>query len=216
MAKYACFCTGCNTFQFSPWGVRECPACGGRLIQSRVEQWEFESMTTEKKYTTFLPLVKEDSPEYKLLLAGTESHEKVRYLQQKMYEDELSKEEARKHAFAEMTIALESSFEDAKIVKRGGYIFADAVSTLPRSVSFESESGQNQLTDAIAEARNKALEELKEEAFELGCNAIISLDFDYLTLDWERYPSFDKSVHIKEDYVICVSAKATAVVLEKI
>ncbi len=216
MANYACFCTGCNTFQFAPWGARKCPACGGRLIQSRVEQWGFESMPQEQKYTTFMPLVKEGTPEYMLLLAGTESHEKVRNLQQKMYEAERIKEQARVNAFAEMTVAFESSIEGTKIVKSCGPVFAETIVTIPRTVSFDSESGKKKLTDGLADARNNALEKLKEAAFELNCNAIISLDFDYLTLDWEKSTAIDATVHIKEDYVICVSAKATAVSLEKI
>lgn len=216
MANYACFCTGCDTFQFAAWGERKCPACNGRLIQSRVEQWAFESMSQEEKYMTFLPLVKEGSPEYRLLLAGCESHEEVRRLQQKLYEDALRKEQARMQALSEMTIAFESSFEDAKVVKRGGCIFAEAVVTIPRSLSFDTESGRDYLSEALEKARSLALGKLQEKAFELSCNAVISLDYDYLTLDWERPPAIDASVHIKEDYVICVSARGTAVVIEKV
>lgn len=173
-------------------------------------------MSQQEKYTTFLPFVEKGTPEYRLLLAGCESHEEVRHLQQKMYEDALRKEQARMQAFSEMTIAFESSFDDAKVVKRGGRIFAEAVVTVPRSISFDSESGQNYLSEALERARSETLEKLQEKAFDLSCNAIISLDYDYLTLDWERSPAIDASVHIKEDYVICVSAKATAAVLEKI
>ena len=56
--------------------------------------------------------------------------------------------------------------------------------------------------------------ELKEAALDLGCNAVIGVDFDYLTLDPQTASLTGGTVY--EPYVICVTANGNAVVIEKI
>ena len=42
---------------------------------------------------------------------------------------------------------------------------------------------------SLVHIRREALAELKEAAYALGCNAVIGVDFDYLTLDPETVNS---------------------------
>jgi uncharacterized protein YbjQ (UPF0145 family) len=104
------------------------------------------------------------------------------------------------------------NFDGYKIVKYSGYISGDDAVQIPRSGIFGNDNGKN-LTDALVKIRINALKELKEAAYALGCNAIIGVDFDYLTLEPE-------SVNIAggtryEPYVICVTANGNAVIIEK-
>ena len=73
---------------------------------------------------------------------------------------------------------------------------------------------EENLTDALVKIRRRALIELKEAAYDLGCNAVIGVDFDYLTLDPETASLTGGTVY--EPYVICVTANGNAVVIEKI
>ena len=54
--------------------------------------------------------------------------------------------------------------------------------------------------------------ELKEAAYDLGCNAVIGVDFDYITLEPES-ATLGRTIY--EPYVICVTANGNAVVIEK-
>ena len=51
--------------------------------------------------------------------------------------------------------------------------------------------------------------------YNLGCNAVIGVDFDYLTMDPQHSHVFNRSVTVYEPYVICVTANGNAVVIEK-
>ena len=141
---------------------------------------------------------------------------------------EKAEEEARRReeeakqmqaANAEMQAALPNilitsgfNFDGYKVVKYSGYISGDDATQIPRGGIFGSNNGEN-LTKALVKIRRQALIELKEAAYNLGCNAVIGVDFDYITLEPE-------SVNITggtryEPYVICVTANGNAVVIEK-
>lgn len=60
---------------------------------------------------------------------------------------------------------------------------------------------------------NLALAELKEAAYDLGCNAVIGVDFDYITLEPETANSKGGTTYLP--YVFCVTANGNAVVIEK-
>ncbi|MDR1853103.1 MAG: heavy metal-binding domain-containing protein, partial [Propionibacteriaceae bacterium] len=66
---------------------------------------------------------------------------------------------------------------------------------------------------SLAKIRRNALQELKEAAYDLGCNAIIGVDFDYLTLDPETANSRGGTTYLP--YVFGVTANGNAVVIEK-
>ena len=77
---------------------------------------------------------------------------------------------------------------------------------------FGGNNGQN-LTDALVRIRIQALKELKEAAYDLGCNAVIGVDFDYITLEPETANLAGGTLY--EPYIICVTANGNAVVIEK-
>ena len=122
-------------------------------------------------------------------------------------------EAQKKRALQSMLISSGFSFEGYTIVKYSGYISGDDAIQIPRSgYFFGQDNGQN-LTDALVKIRRQALKELKEAAYNLGCNAVIGVDFDYLTLDPES-ATFGGNTRY-EPYVICVTANGNAVVIEK-
>lgn len=104
------------------------------------------------------------------------------------------------------------SFDGYKITKYSGYISGDDATQIPRSGAFGGNNGQN-LTDALVKIRIQALKELKEAAYDLGCNAVIGVDFDYITLEPETANFSGGTLY--EPYIICVTANGNAVVIEK-
>jgi uncharacterized protein YbjQ (UPF0145 family) len=69
------------------------------------------------------------------------------------------------------------------------------------------------LMEAMVVMRRNALAELKEAAYALGCNAVIGVDFDYLTLDPETVSSSGGTLYLP--YVFGVTANGNAVVIER-
>ena len=61
--------------------------------------------------------------------------------------------------------------------------------------------------------RRNALAELKEAAYALGCNAVIGVDFDYLTLDPETARSNGGTLYLP--FLFGVTANGNAVIIEK-
>ena len=113
---------------------------------------------------------------------------------------------------AEMLISSGFNFEGYRIVKYSGYISGDDAVQIPRSGVFGGKNGQN-LTDALVKIRIQAIKELKEAAYELGCNAVVGVDFDYITLEPETASLTGGTLY--EPYIICVTANGNAVIIEK-
>ena len=61
--------------------------------------------------------------------------------------------------------------------------------------------------------RRNALNELKEAAYALGCNAVIGVDFDYITLEPETVNNQGGTLYMP--YVFGVTANGNAVTIEK-
>ena len=70
------------------------------------------------------------------------------------------------------------------------------------------------LMQSLTIIRRNALRELKEAAYDLGCNAVIGVDFDYLTLDPQTANSSGGTTYLP--YVFGVTANGNAVIIEKI
>ena len=70
-----------------------------------------------------------------------------------------------------------------------------------------------ELLASLVHIRRNALVELKEAAYALGCNAVIGVDFDYLTLDPETASSGGGTLYLP--FLFCVTANGNAVVIEK-
>ena len=69
------------------------------------------------------------------------------------------------------------------------------------------------LLAALKYIRRNALIELKEAAYALGCNAVIGVDFDYLTLDPETATSGGGPLDLP--FLFGVTANGNAVIIEK-
>ena len=144
-------------------------------------------------------------------------------LQQKKNEEEeliRKKEEEeedrqKKKALAQMLITSGFTFDGYKITKYSGYISGDDCVTLPRDTFWGNNRVDQNLCGALVKIRRQALKELKEAAYDLGCNAVIGVDFDYLTMDPQHASALNGTVTVYEPYVICVTANGNAVVIEK-
>lgn len=121
----------------------------------------------------------------------------------------------KQRALSQMLISSGFSFEGYRIVKYSGYISGDDATQIPRGDWFSQNRHGEDLTNALVQIRRQALKELKEAAYDLGCNAVIGVDFDYITLEPERSSAMNRQITIYEPYVICVTANGNAVVIEK-
>lgn len=101
-----------------------------------------------------------------------------------MRKQQLLAEEERRIAEVVRTMPITSgpNLEGYRIVRYAGYVSGDEVATIPRTLFLRSMKN-DAVNDTIKQVRNVAIQELKEAAANLDCNAIIGLDFDYITLD---------------------------------
>lgn len=119
-------------------------------------------------------------------------------------------------ALSTMLVTSGYNFEGYKIVKYSGYISGDDAMSIDRGTSgfFSSATNVGQsLIRSLTQIRKQAIKELKEAAYDLGCNAVIGVDFDYITLDPQTATSTGGTAYLP--YVFCVTANGTAVVIEK-
>lgn len=156
---------------------------------------------------------------YDYIINKDQREEEKKEEERKQNEEKIKYEEERIEYEAERAAALPSilissgfSFEGYKIIKYSGYISGDDAVQIPRSGAFGSDNGKK-LTDALVRIRRQALKELKEAAYDLGCNAVIGVDFDYITLEPETANLTGATLY--EPYIICVTANGNAVIIEK-
>ena len=71
----------------------------------------------------------------------------------------------------------------------------------------------SKICDSLVKIRAQALKELKEAAIALGCNAVIGVDFDYMTFEPQTANVGGGTTYYP--YVICVTANGNAVIIEK-
>lgn len=132
-------------------------------------------------------------------------------------QNEAAQEAEEKKAFTSMLITSGFNFEGYRIVKYSGYISGDDVVQVDRGLDFLISRGTDTgsaLSDALVKIRRNALRELKKAAYDLGCNAVIGVDFDYITLDPQTANIMGGTTYMP--YVFCVTANGNAVVIEKI
>lgn len=117
---------------------------------------------------------------------------------------------------AKMLITSGFSFDGYTIKKYSGYISGDDVIQIPRGTagffSNATDVGAS-LMNSLVKIRRNALAELKEAAYALGCNAVIGVDFDYLTLDPVTANAAGGTMYLP--YVFGVTANGNAVIIEK-
>jgi uncharacterized protein YbjQ (UPF0145 family) len=119
-------------------------------------------------------------------------------------------------ALAKMLITSGFNFDGYTITKYSGYISGDDAVEIDRGTSGFFSRATNVadgLMSALVTIRRNALAELKEAAYALGCNAVIGVDFDYLTLDPETANSSGGTTYLP--YVFGVTADGNAVIIEK-
>lgn len=131
-------------------------------------------------------------------------------------EERIAKEEdnKRKRAMAQMLITSGFNFDGYRITKYSGYISGDDAMTVSRGSSFTDGGVRDNLLASLTQIRRNALRELKEAAYDLGCNAVIGVDFDYITLDPQTANITGGTTY--QPYVFCVTANGNAVIIEKI
>jgi len=129
---------------------------------------------------------------------------------------------AREQAAREKQTALASlivhsgfTFEGYTITKYSGYISGDSIVQVDRGSSGLFSSATNvghSLTQQLVEIRRGAIAQLKEAAYDLGCNAVVGVDFDYIALEPETASSGGGTVYLP--YVFAVTAHGSGVVIE--
>jgi uncharacterized protein YbjQ (UPF0145 family) len=153
---------------------------------------------------------------------NTEEANVIQYLEslnkekQKIAEENarIAEEEARKKkAMAQMLITSGFNFDGYKITTYSGYISGDDAMTVSRGSSFTDGGVRDNLLASLTQIRRNALRELKEAAYALGCNAVIGVDFDYITLDPQTANLTGGTTY--QPYVFCVTANGNAVIIEK-
>lgn len=124
-------------------------------------------------------------------------------------------EDDKRAALASMLITSGFNFDGYRITKYSGYISGDDAISVDRGmVIFGSGTNiKDKLMESLVIIRRNALAELKEAAFALGCNAVIGVDFDYLTLD-PQTANFSGGTTF-QPYVFGVTANGNAVVIVK-
>lgn len=115
---------------------------------------------------------------------------------------------------AKMLITSGFNFDGYRITKYSGYISGDDAMTVNRGSSFTDGGVRDKLMESLTQIRRNALRELKEAAYDLGCNAVIGVDFDYITLDPQTANITGGTTY--QPYVFCVTANGNAVIIEKI
>jgi len=124
-------------------------------------------------------------------------------------------EQERLQALSNIIITSGFTFDGYTITKYSGYISGDHAIEIERGTQFWFGGATNvtgALMSSLVDLRRQALLELKETALALGCNAIIGVDFDYITLQPETTNSKGEIKHLP--YVFGVTANGNAVVIE--
>lgn len=123
----------------------------------------------------------------------------------------------KQQALASMLITSGFNFDGYTITKYSGYISGDDAVSMDRPTQgwlggVDKNVGADLLA-AIVKIRRNALAELKEAAYALGCNAVIGVDFDYLTLDPETASKQGGTLYLP--FLFAVTANGNAVVIER-
>lgn len=124
----------------------------------------------------------------------------------------MEKQREKDQTLSKILISSGFSFDGYNIVKYSGYISGDDTVQINRSALAQNYNPQ-QVCDALVKIRAQALRELKEAAYNLDCNAVIGVDFDYMTFESESANLNGGTTYYP--YVICVTANGNAVVIEK-
>lgn len=122
----------------------------------------------------------------------------------------------KQRELASMLITSGFNFDGYTITRYSGYISGDAAVQVDRPTQGwfggVNRNVGDDLMASLAHIRREALGELKEAAHALGCNAVIGVDFDYLTLDPETVTSSGGTLYLP--FLFGVTANGNAVIIE--
>jgi uncharacterized protein YbjQ (UPF0145 family) len=145
--------------------------------------------------------------------------DRERQLEEKRQAAEKKKEYDAKKAAAISSMLITSgfNFDGYTITKYSGYISGDDAVQVARGTTGWFGVGSvdvgEKLMESLVQIRRNALAELKEAAYALGCNAVIGVDYDYITLDPETANINGGTTYLP--YVFGVTANGNAVIIEK-
>lgn len=205
---------------------------GGREMKTKdiareygIDQNGFEQylrMVRAKCKNGFTGIMLEDDIEWHVqryqeyLVEEKEEREAIKKQEKEMAEQKRRAEEEKERALSNMLITSGFNFDGYKIKKYSGYISGDDAISIDRGTSGLFSNATNvsvSLTRSLVQIRRQAIKELKEAAYDLGCNAVIGVDFDYITLEPETANSSGGTTYLP--YVFCVTANGNAVIIEK-
>ena len=143
------------------------------------------------------------------------AEEQERLAQEKANADRAAQE--KQQALANMLITSGFNFDGYTITKYSGYISGDHAVSMDRPsqgwLGGVNKDVAEDLLAGLVYIRRHALAELKEAAYALGCNAVIGVDFDYLTLDPETVTRQGGTLYLP--FLFAVTANGNAVIIEK-
>lgn len=182
------------------------------LNKDELETFLRQSNYKSKIHDNFLGMTIDDDVDISAILRDF-----TKYKQEKVNEVARLKRAAddKKAALASMLITSGFNFDGYTITKYSGYISGDDAISVDRGMAIFG-SGPNikdRLMESLVIIRRNALAELKQAAYALGCNAVIGVDFDYLTLDPQTANLGGGTTY--QPYVFGVTANGNAVVIEK-
>ncbi|MDV2632778.1 heavy metal-binding domain-containing protein [Lactococcus lactis] len=165
--------------------------------------------------------VKNSGYEYKVGFTGAisvneEDAQKIIEEVKSIIDEDKKKQDDKKRELSKILISSGFNFDGYKITKYSGYISGDDVIQIDRGrqgIFSQPTNVGTSLMNSLSAMRRQALSELKEAAYDLGCNAVIGVDFDYLTLDPETVNSNGGTLYLP--YVFGVTANGNAVIIEK-
>lgn len=148
-----------------------------------------------------------------------EEQERLAQEQARLAEETANAERAAQEKaqyLASMLITSGFNFDGYTITKYSGYISGDAAVQVDRPkdgwFGVKGNVGDDMMA-SLVHIRREALAELKEAAYLLGCNAVIGVDFDYLTLDPETVNSSGGTLYLP--FLFGVTANGNAVTIER-
>lgn len=186
------------------------------LDADAVEHWLPSSNYVWKYGLTGIDI--DDSQDIDELVAKFKARrEEEQALAKEAHAKEVQLAEEKQRAKAGIMITSGFSFEGYSITKYSGYISGDDAVQIARGQQGFWGGGATDvgaaLMASLVKLRRTALDELKEAAWALGCNAVIGVDFDYLTLEPETVNNQGGTLYMP--YVFGVTANGNAVVIEK-
>lgn len=146
-----------------------------------------------------------------------EKEERERAEAARLRAEEVRAAQEKQTALVSMLITSGFNFDGYTITKYSGYISGDSAVSMDRPTQgwfggVNKDVGGDLLA-GLVKIRRKALAELKEAAYALGCNAVIGVDFDYISLDPETATSGGGTLYLP--FLFAVTANGNAVLIEK-